>query len=280
MAGRAWTWLQTGLNYSTLDAGAFDTLDGYWTFFPVLPTLIHAAAIQVGGLSLATLRLASLLAGVILLMIVGSLTREFGGSRAAQVLAVLLVALSFPFTMSAHFVRPDIFVAVFGFGAVALNLKSRRQQLPALDLLSGMLLAAAFEVHVNAVVYGPVILALFLLHEGRHIVRSRGLLMFAIGLGAGLGIYAWLHVLRYPATFAMMGRGLSITHLPPIATGQLGALIESALDTGEFLLFTTFGADLIASVRCPLSVAIWFHAPATAGRRGPGLHFGVRRFGP
>ena len=118
MGARAWTWLNTGVNFSTLDAGVFDALDGYWTFYPLTPTLIHAAAFRIGGFSLGALRAASLLAGFMLVVLVGLLMREFGGGRKAQVGAALLVAASLPFALSAHLERPNIFVAAPGFAAV------------------------------------------------------------------------------------------------------------------------------------------------------------------
>src|SRR3954463_4336263 len=46
-ANRAWAFLQTGRNFGTLDQGVWDHFDGYWTYFPWLPSVFVAFAFQI-----------------------------------------------------------------------------------------------------------------------------------------------------------------------------------------------------------------------------------------
>src|SRR5438067_3298267 len=111
-ANRAWALLRTGLNFGTLDQGVFDHFDGYWTYFPLLPSYFQGLSFQLFGLSLFSLRLTSLAFGFVLLAALYGIARPCGGGRVA-VLAVSLVGLSRAFLYSSHLGRPDVMVAAF-----------------------------------------------------------------------------------------------------------------------------------------------------------------------
>src|SRR5438128_1773867 len=143
-ANRAWAYLQTGLNFGTMDEGVWDHFDGHWTYFPWLPSLFEALAFRFLGLSLFALRIPSLAFGLVLLGAVYAIARHFGGRRLA-LLSLLLVGLSRAFVYSSHLGRPDVIGAAFGFGAIALYLTDRSRSVSPASLLSGLAIGLAFE---------------------------------------------------------------------------------------------------------------------------------------
>lgn len=242
MASRAWAWLNTGLNVGPLDGIVFSKLDGYWTVPPLLATLLHATTIRLFGLSVTSLRLVSLLFGMGLLVAVYFISRECRLSRRGSLISVLLVATSYPFLSSAHLVRPDIFVAALCYTAIALYLVGRSRQHPLIFSLSaGMLIAVAFEIHPNAAVFGPVIVALYFVDDGWRFVQRRCFWAFVGGTCIGLAGYVWLHVLPNPQTyFAVMMSAYQSTHTPPVASGHLTAILDSLLGLERYLRLGTF----------------------------------------
>ncbi len=234
-ASRAWAFLQTGHPFGPLDSGILDRFDGYWTLFPWLPTFVQSLSLHFSSEpSLLGIRLVSLTFGMMLLVALYTIGRRLGG-ESLGLGTVCLTAVSWPFLYSAHMGRPDVFASAFGFAAVALHLNNRRRRLW-ISLLSGLTVGIGIEMHPNAVIYVPVILAMFFLDEGWFALRQRYFWGFAAGAGSGVVLYVVLHVLRHPELYALLGRlGLGAGYVPPVATldarelgrafGQLGALL-------------------------------------------------------
>jgi 4-amino-4-deoxy-L-arabinose transferase-like glycosyltransferase len=254
MASRAWGFLHTGLNYGPLDSGVSNTLPGYWTFFPLTPTLIHAAFAKIFGFSLASLRLASLFAGIGLLAAVWIITHRLSGSRVAGWVAVLLTTTSIAFTYSAHLVRPDILVSALGFGALALMLSNDSPSPGWRDFAAGVMLGFAFEIHINAAVFGPVLLFAYVTRQDWKRFPIKQTALFAFGLALMLALYFGLHIARYPSTYNQMGDFLRHTHTPPIISGDLGTLLESLGDMIPFFLIGTAARVLVLPVAVFLAI--------------------------
>jgi 4-amino-4-deoxy-L-arabinose transferase-like glycosyltransferase len=237
MISRAWAWLQTGLNFGPLDAGVFDKrFDGYWTFHPLIPTWFHALFVQMFGLDLRLLRLASLLCGTAVLIAVFSISYQLSASSRCGFIAALLVVTSVSFLVSAHHVRYDIIVAALGFSAIAVHLAASHRKSMVLSVLSGLLLGLAFEVHVNAAIYGPVILALFFAEERWHFYRQRAFWGFVVGSMVALAWYLWQHVVRFPEAYFGIGRSMAGTHYPPLFLGDPLATTTALSEMGLYLL--------------------------------------------
>ncbi len=66
---------------------------GFVSYPPVTPFLEHVS-LKLFGLSMVGLRLFSVIAQSVVLVLTGLMTREFGGKRLAQITAVLAVVLS------------------------------------------------------------------------------------------------------------------------------------------------------------------------------------------
>ena len=252
-ANRAWTWLQTGVNAGSMDFGGWEHLAGYWHFYPLLPSILLASLMRVWGVSLIPLRFLSWSFGVLLLVSVYSIVRSLSGTRRSGLLACLLVLTSYAFLKSSHLVRPDIYVAALGYAGLALVLVDVRQQhrLPLRSFLAGLLIAAGFEMHPNAVIFVPVVAVVCLAHARRRILFCRPLWAFAVSLGIGLAGYAWLHILPAPETYVAISRGFSNSRVPPLLAGAR-AILTSTGDTMRLLAIVTWGRLLSV----PLAAAV------------------------
>ena len=226
-ANRAWALIETGRAFGSLDAGVFDRYEGYWTYIPWLHPWLLSLSIRALGLDLFSVRLVSLVLGLGLLVSLYAIGSHLGGAREGLV-AVLLTALSSPFVYSSHVARPDVMVAAFGFGALALYVIDRGERLSIKSLLSGLAVAAAFEIHPNGMIYGPVIALLYLLDHGRRVLRVGRAWGFVAGLAGGLLLYAAMHVFPYPQTYLTLTRSVYAPwRTPPVASLDPGAWLRS-----------------------------------------------------
>jgi hypothetical protein len=235
-AGRAWSFIQTGRAFGPLDAGVFDRFEGYWTLFPWLPTFIQSLGLRfVSQPELLPLRIVSLLFGFLLLGTVYAIATRLRGPRLG-LLSVFLVSVSWPFFYSAHLARYDIVTAALGFAAIALYLNNRTSR-SWVGLLSGLCVGLAFEIHPHGIIYAPALVALYFLHLGCSMFRTRHFWAFVGGGGLGIALYATLHILPYPQTYLAAGRmGFANTHTPPILTLDLGIILQAVFDQALLLI--------------------------------------------
>lgn len=258
-ANRAWALLQSGQAFGTMDAGVFDKFDGYGRYFPWLGTFFHAVAISVGGPSLLSVRLTSLIFGLVLLVAIYTIALHLSGRRVALA-SVFLVSLSQAFLYSSHLGRHDIMVAALGYGAVALHVADPSKQFSVKSVLSGLAIGASVDIHLNAVIFGPVVAVLHLHDHGWSILatlRSRRLWGFALGTGGGLGYFIAMHLLPDAASyFALAALGPAPSRVPPLLTLNPGVWLESVIDLN--VLVAWFG-----HWRLPLVIA----GLAVLGRR-------------
>lgn len=236
-ASRAWEFIHTGRAFGSLDAGVIDRFEGYWTFFPWLPTVIQSAVLRFAAApTLLSVRLTALAFGFALLAALYAIAHRLGGPWLG-VITVAIVSVSSPFFHSAHLGRYDIFAAAFGFGAVALYLNNRAQR-PWLSALSGLLVALAFECHPNSIAFGPAIVALYFLHHRWAMFRQRGFWALVGGVLLGLAGYAALHILPYPQTYLALNQlAFTATHTPPLFTLDPAVLGQAVTDMGVMLLY-------------------------------------------
>jgi hypothetical protein len=249
LVSRASAWLNTGINFGPLDAGVFDKkLEGYGTFYPIIPTLLLSVFIHWFGLTVNWLRLLPLLCGFGLLVATFSIANQISFSRRSGLVAVLLVSTSHSFLVSAHLIRYDIFVAALGYGAIAVVIAGCRRHSSSLFLVAGLMMSLAFEVHVNAAIFGPIILTLMVAQCGWSILGSRQFGVFAFGVFIGLVTYLWMHVAQHPTTFFTMGKVFTLTHSPPILSASLIQPWSFLRITGGYWIYLTSGRILITAL--------------------------------
>jgi hypothetical protein len=246
LISRAWAWLRTGVNFGPLDAGVFDKqLDGYGTFFPIIPTLLISVFVYAFGLAMPWLRLLPLVFGFGLLMASFFVAYECSGSKRCGLIAALLVVTSHSFLISAHLVRYDIFVAALGYGALAVAIAGWDSRRPTLLFLAGVLVTLAFEAHMNAVVFGPMILTMLLRQGGWRAIWNTRLFALFFGVLCGFGIYALVHIFPDPRTFLVMGEAMAASHLPPVISSCVECLWTSVGEIANYWIFLTAGRILV-----------------------------------
>lgn len=177
--------------------------------------LSELAALELLGVGTLQIRLVALLWGIGLLGITYLLGRLLYGLTEAR-LAVLFLALSYPFFLSAHLFRPDIGLAVIGFASLALFLIGRRQAWA--NFVAGLLIPIGQDIHLNAGAYGVGLALLYLVTYRTSIWRRREAWLFAFGVICG-----GLFVLGYVAALGMfherietLGFSLGASKQPPI----------------------------------------------------------------
>jgi 4-amino-4-deoxy-L-arabinose transferase-like glycosyltransferase len=247
-ASRAWAFLDTGRAFGTLDAGVFERYEGYWTLFPWLGTAIHAFFAGLFGPSLFSVRLASMLFGLLLVAAVYTIACRLVSKRTGLA-AAILVSLSYSFFYSSHLARHDIVVAALGYGALALYLlEGDGRMLPIRSALAGLAIGLTLDVHFNGLVFSPAVLGLFVVDYGWKAVLNRRFWAFVAGAGAGVVVYAFMHLIPYPQTYfelASLANGSRLT--PPIMSGDPLLLLRSLLDT---IIVFSAPLGLLAVVAC------------------------------
>jgi len=251
---RALGFLETGRAFGTLDSNFMVEYDGYWTYFPLLPVLLHALSFRLaGGVSLLAMRLVSLLFGLWLLTAVYLLAYRLCGRREA-VFSVLLVAFSWPFCISAHWARTDIMAAALGFTALALYVNSRQQTFW-VNVLAGFCVGLAFEFHPNAAIFGLTLVVMAFVAQGWGTLKHRSLWGIVCGGALGGLFYAALHILRYPDTYFTFQRlFFSATHTPPILTFDLGVMLEAFRNMAISMFLEVYPLSLLVMLAV---VALW-----------------------
>jgi hypothetical protein len=249
IVSRAWAWSHTGNNFGPVDAGVFDKhLEGYGTFFPITPTLLISVFIHWFGLDVSLLRLLPLLFGLGLLAASFSIAYQFSASKHCGLIAALLVATSHSFLISAHLIRYDIFVATLAYGSLAICIAGCRRRQSTLLFLSGLMVAVAFEVHVNAVIFAPIIIIILVAQCGWGIFGTRQFAAFAFGVSLGLATYFWMHIAQYPTTFFAVGKAFTMTHVPPILASSIMQSWDFLTVTAGYWIYHTSARILIAAL--------------------------------
>ncbi len=177
---------------------------------------IESLPIRLFGLNLFAIRIESLIFGIALLGVIYAIVKRLYSARAA-LLTTAIGAFSIPFTFSSHLARPDIAVALCGFGAVALYLYDSPSGFTLKSVFSGLLIGLAIDIHLNVAIFGPVIVVLFFVDYGLKTLRLWRFWGFIAGVSVGLGFYIAIHILPYPQSyFAINNIESSLSHTPPI----------------------------------------------------------------
>lgn len=232
LGARDWEFIHTGINFGTFDKGVIDKFNGYWKIPPLFPTIIQSVGMRFYSYpNLLPMRLISLTFGIALLVLVYFIVRHLVGIHQAN-LSIILIGISWPFTVSSHLARFDIYETALGFFAISIYVYNRLSRRWWLDLISGLCIGLAFEMHPNSVIYGLTLTVLYLWDFRWKMVKSINFWSFICGNLVGLFVYAKLHFLPYPETYkAVMLLLYSTTHTPPLLNPSLKVFINSAIDT-------------------------------------------------
>jgi 4-amino-4-deoxy-L-arabinose transferase-like glycosyltransferase len=161
-------------------------------------------------------RLTSLIWGGLLLMAVYWLGREYWG-RAVGLAATVLLAVSEPFLVGTHTLRPDIQVVTLALLGLLLVERGLRLERSWPVLLGGVSLGLAFDTHMNTAGLMPLVAAAPLVRHGARVLKRPTLWLLALGLSLGLLYYALVRVLPDPAAyFTALSYWIGVDKAPPV----------------------------------------------------------------
>jgi hypothetical protein len=159
-----------------------------------------ALSFRMFGFSLWAGRIVSMFWGGLLLFSVFLLGWRMFGVVAAAI-AALLLAVSQPFLVSTHIVRPDIVVAallVLSLLFAQSDLAGRRA---ISHVFSGLMLGLAFDVHPNTVAFMPMVGLVYLFRFGPRFLLKRDTWLFVSGIVLGAMIYVGYRILPDPTHY-------------------------------------------------------------------------------
>lgn len=194
-----------------------------------LQGLSTAISFRLFGFGLFQGRIVSLVWGGLLLWATFLAGRRLYGPVGAAI-AVLLLAVSEPFLVSSHMVRPDIVVAALVMAALYSALRGLQQGGWIWHPAAGLLLGLGFDVHPNTVAFVPMVGLCYLLRYGRRAIRSREGWLFVGGLVLGAMYYAGVRIVPDPRQYAeSFGYWVGVDKRPPIVAGGLWAAVQAEL---------------------------------------------------
>jgi hypothetical protein len=194
-----------------------------------------AAIFRLFGLGVFQARLTSLLWGGLLLLLVYGLGRRYWG-HAVGLAAAVLLAVSNPFLVGTHTLRPDVQVVTMVLGALllaerSLDATARRPLL--LAFLSGLVLGLVPDTHPNGAAFFPLVGLVFPLRQGwRRFLRRPEPWLFAAGIFAAALYYLAVRFVPDPAGFtAALGYWVGMDKAPPAlrASGGPGSKLAGML---------------------------------------------------
>ena len=193
----------------------------YWVM--PLSLLMNAAGFRVLGFSIYSMRMLSLLWGLIALCAWGAILWKLTGQAWLTLGSLGLIAVDYHFLMQASDGRMDVMTAALGWSGVAAYLLLRERNFLLAVAVSQSLTAMALFTHPNGGLLG-LILAVTTLYFDHKRVRAGTIALAAIPyltIGAGWALY----IAQSPADFAAQflgnasGRGPTIT--TPLAALRL-----------------------------------------------------------
>lgn len=208
-------------------------------------------------------RLTSLVWGGLLLGVVYWLGRQYWG-RAVGLGAAVLLAVSDPFLLGTHTLRPDVQVVTLALLALALvehGVQSGRAWPP---LLAGALLGLSFDTHMNTLALMPLVAGAPLVRYGRSVWRRRTVWLLAAGLGLATVYYVAVRIVPDPSGyFSGLRYWIGLDKAPPLVRQGGGLLAQVQLELLRYADYFGISAGGIEEpaelglVLFGLTLAVW-----------------------
>jgi 4-amino-4-deoxy-L-arabinose transferase-like glycosyltransferase len=207
-----------------------------------------AVIFRLFGLGVFQARLTSLLWGGLLLLLVYWLGRRYW-NRSVGLAAAVLLAVSNPFLVATHTLRPDVQVAAIVLGALwlsecSLDAATRRPLMFA--FLAGLLLGLVVDTHPNGLAFFPLVGLVFPLRQGwRTFLRRREVWVFGAGIVAAALYYLSVRFLPDPAGFiAGLNYWVGVDKAPPAARASGGILARlGTMIVNEYFRYVDYYAE-------------------------------------
>ena len=188
--------------------GARESHKAYW--MPPVFFLAQAAWEMVVGFGVVQFRLGTVLWGLILLLVVGSIVRKITDDSLLAALIAFALGCDYTYVQHAGVGRCEIMSAALAIGASAVYLRLRDRSLPLAVFMSHALMTLSGLTHpVGGMMWMPCLIGLQLWMDGRRL-RWKD---YAIGaLPYFIGAAAWgAYILQDPAEFKRQFFGISLS---------------------------------------------------------------------
>ncbi|MCC7372239.1 MAG: glycosyltransferase family 39 protein [Chloroflexi bacterium] len=220
-------WVASGVDPSA------QTLDPVFKHDPLykggLQQFTVGLSFRVFGLGLWQGRLVHLIWGGLLLIAVFLAGRRLYGPTAGAV-AVLFLALSQPWLVSAHIIRPDIVVATLTMAAVYCALRNVQDGGRGWSLLAGLLMGLSFDVHPNSLAFMPMVGFVYLAKYGWRGVLKRDAWLYVAGIGLGAVYYIVIRIAPDPVHFLdAFQYWIGVDKRPPALATRGGSPLDAEL---------------------------------------------------
>jgi hypothetical protein len=186
----------------------------YWVM--PLNLLWNAAGFRAFGFSIFSMRLVSLVWGLLALGAWGAILWKLTGQLMLTLGSLGLIAVDYHFLLQASDGRMDIMTVALGWSGVAAYLMLRERSFPRAVLVSQSLTAMACFTHPNGLLLALILLATTLYFDGRRI-RIGTVAIAAVPYLAGAAGWA-LYIAGSPADFLAQLLGNASGRGPGIAT--------------------------------------------------------------
>lgn len=181
------------------------------------------------GLGLWQGRVVSLAWGGALLVMTFLAGRRLYGP-AAGMIAVLFLAVSQPWLVSSHIIRPDIVVATLVMGAMYSALRSVQDGGRPWSLLAGLLMGLSFDVHPNSLAFMPMVGLVYLARYGWRGVLKSDAWLYVAGIAVGALYYIAIRIAPDPALFLdAFQYWIGVDKRPPALGTRGGSAIDAEL---------------------------------------------------
>jgi hypothetical protein len=210
-----------------------------------------AGIFRLFGVGVFQARLTSLVWGGLLLLVVYWLGRRYW-SRSVGLAATTLLAVSNPFMIGTHTLRPDVEVVTMVLGALLLaersldtapaarGLDARRRRSLVWAFAAGLVLGLIVDTHPNGVAFFPLVGLVYPLRQGwRVFLRRTEVWAFAAGIVAAALYYLAVRFVPDPVGFmTALGYWVGVDKAPPALRSAGGPLAKlGGMLTSELLRY-------------------------------------------
>ncbi len=227
--------VRNNIPFGALDLDTAPSVPRPWATFFFLPVYFGAVPVVLGASDLLLgLRLVSLVFGVVLLLSVYRIVRQFG-SQALATWALAVTGLNIIFAFTAHVVRPDIMAAALGYLALAVYVTSDGSSTRN-GALAGVLFCLAIECHPRAFVIAAAFPVATILQSERRSLFERRVAGWILGGLFGAAVYCAVHILPDPASFfASSSAYYGKSQVPAIIATDWSGLLEAFMRLWSWL---------------------------------------------